>query len=182
MDAMIDRRPVSLASTFTHHEMTRPMNHRDDSSLQASEVATRILAEHALLRPILRETRLLADRVAKGDEGARAPLRAFALMLYEKLVAHIELEDRILAPAVRNITGWGPSLHTEMMQEHARQRAQLKSDIGDLRMGCICEERLANSIDGFVESLMRDMEAEEKRLLLRSDLLADSLLGDGESG
>ena len=158
------------------------MNRCDDSSLQASEVATRILAEHALLRPILRETRFLADRVAKGDDGARAPLRAFALMLYEKLVAHIELEDRILAPVVRDISGWGPSLHAEMMQEHAHQRARLKSDIADLRMGCICEQRLASSIDSFVECLMRDMEAEERRLLLRSDLLADSPLGDGEAG
>ena len=122
------------------------MNSCDDGSLQPSEVAARILAEHALLRPILRETRFLADRVAQGDTEARAPLRAFALMLYEKLVAHIELEDRILAPVVRDISGWGPSLHADMMQEHARQQAQLKSDIADLRAGCICEERLAQSI------------------------------------
>jgi hemerythrin-like domain-containing protein len=158
------------------------MNQCDESNLQASEVASRILGEHALLRPVLRETRFLADRVAKGDDGARAPLRAFALMLYEKLVAHIELEDRILAPVVRDIVGWGPSLHTDMMQEHARQREQLQSDISDLRTGCICEERLAKRVDGFVESLMRDMEAEERRLLLRQDLLAESSLSDGEAG
>jgi hypothetical protein len=103
-------------------------------------------------------------------------------MLYEKLVAHIELEDRILAPVVRDIVGWGPSLHTDMMQEHARQREQLQSDISDLRTGCICEERLAKRVDGFVESLMRDMEAEERRLLLRQDLLAESSLSDGEAG
>jgi hypothetical protein len=158
------------------------MNRCDDSSLDSSGVATRILQDHALLRPILRETRFLADRVAKGDTEARAALRAFALMLYEKLVAHIELEDRILAPVVRNIVGWGPSLHAEMIQEHARQREQLKRDIADLRIGCICEERVAQSIDGFVESLMRDMEAEERRLLLRPDLLAESPLSDGEAG
>ena len=158
------------------------MNRCDDSSLDASGVATRILQDHALLRPILRETRFLADRVAKGDTSARAPLRAFALMLYEKLVAHIELEDRILAPVVRDIIGWGPSLHTDMMREHARQREQLQSDISDLRIGCICEERLAKTIDGFVESLMRDMEAEERGLLLRPDLLAESPLSDGEAG
>jgi hemerythrin-like domain-containing protein len=157
------------------------MNSSDDSLL-ASEVASRILGEHELLRPILRETRFLADRVAKGDLQARAPLRAFALMLYEKLVAHIELEDRILAPIVRHISGWGPSLHTDMMREHVRQREQLQSDIADLKMGCICEERLADRIDGFVESLMRDMESEEKQLLLRPDLLADSPLSDGEAG
>jgi hypothetical protein len=158
------------------------MNRCDDSSLDASGVATRILQDHALLRPILRETRFLANRAAKGDTDARAPLRAFALMLYEKLVAHIELEDRILAPVVREIVGWGPSLHTDMMREHARQREQLQSDIYDLRIGCICEERLAKSIDGFVEALMRDMEAEERRLLLRPDLLAQSPLSDGEGG
>jgi hypothetical protein len=120
--------------------------------------------------------------VAKGDVVARAPLREFALMLYEKLIEHIELEDHILAPVVRDISGWGSSLHAEMMQEHARQRAQLKSDIADLKMGCICEERLAHRIDGFVESLIRDMESEERRLLSRADLLSDFPLGDGEAG
>jgi iron-sulfur cluster repair protein YtfE (RIC family) len=158
------------------------MNQCDDSSLDASGVASRVLRDHALLRPLLRETRFLADRVAKGDTGARAPLRSFALMLYEKLVAHIELEDRILAPVVRDISGWGHSLHADMMREHARQREQLQSDIADLRIGCICEERLARSIDGFVESLMRDMEAEERRLLLRPDLRADLPLSDVEPG
>jgi hemerythrin-like domain-containing protein len=182
MDATIDRPTAVSASMFTRHEMRRPMNQCDDNSLQSSDVATRILAEHVLLRPVLRETRFLADRVAKGDEGARAPLRAFALMLYEKLVAHIELEDRILAPVVRDIVGWGPSLHTDMMREHARQLEQLQSDISDLRSGNICEERLAKRIEAFVESLIRDMEAEERRLLLRPDLLADSSLSDGEAG
>ena len=155
---------------------------RCNDSLDASGVANRILQDHALLRPILRETRFLANRVAKGDTEARKPLRAFALMLYEKLVAHIELEDRILAPVVRDIIGWGPSLHDDMVREHARQREQLQSDIADLRIGCICEERLAKSIDGFVESLMRDMEAEERRVLLRPDLLTESTLSDGEAG
>jgi hemerythrin-like domain-containing protein len=158
------------------------MNLCDDSSLRASEVATRILAEHALLRPILRETKYLADCLAKGEKGALEPLRAFALMLYEKLVAHVDLEDRILAPVVRDIIGWGPSLHIDMIQEHARQREHLQSDIAGLRIGSIPEEQLAESINGFVESLMRDMDAEEGRLLLRSDLLTDALLSDGEAG
>lgn len=158
------------------------MNLCDDCDPRASEVATRILREHALLRPILKETKFLAERVAKGEQGARAPLRAFALMLYEKLVAHIDLEDRILAPVVRNISGWGTSLHTEMMVEHAHQRAQLQGSIAGLRTGAIPEERLAESIHGFVESLMREMDAEERRLLLRSDLLADFPLSDGEDG
>jgi hypothetical protein len=158
------------------------MNRCDDTSFDPSGVATRILQDHALLRPLLRETRLLADRVAKGDTVARAPLRSFALMLYEKLVAHIELENRLLAPVVRDIIGWGPSLHADMMREHARQRERLESDIADLKTGCICGERLATNIDGFVDSLMQDMEAEERHLLLRPDLLAASPLSDGEAG
>ena len=158
------------------------MNPCDDSVPRASEVATRILAEHALLRPILKETKFLAERVANGEEGARAPLRAFALMLYEKLVAHLDLEDRILAPVVLGISGWGPSLHAEMMLEHACQRAHLQGSIAGLRTGTISEERLAESIHVFVQSLMREMDAEERRLLLRSDLLADFPLSDGEDG
>jgi hypothetical protein len=154
----------------------------DRNDLQPSEAASRILTEHALLRPIVKETRFLADRVTNGDDRARAPLRAFAVMLYEKLVAHIELEDRILAPHVRDISGWGAALYDEMAEEHARQRTQLKSDIADLKAGCICAERLASRIDDFVVSLMREMEAEERRLLLRPDLLADSPLSDGEAG
>src|SRR5690242_15526749 len=119
------------------------MNPSDNSGIEAGKVANHILAEHALLRPILRETKFLAHRLAKGERDALEPLRAFAIMLYEKLVAHIELEDRILAPVVRDIIGWGPSLHAEMMQEHALQREQLHSDIAGLKTGSIAEEHLA---------------------------------------
>jgi hemerythrin-like domain-containing protein len=125
---------------------------------------------------------LLAGRLAKGDRSALGPLRAFSLMLYQKLIAHIDLEDRILAPVVRDIIGWGPSLHADMVEEHAHQREHLESDIADLKTGSIPDEHLAASVDGFVESLMRDMDAEENRLLLRSDLLLDSPLSDGEAG
>ena len=158
------------------------MNARDDGSTEANEVSARILSEHALLRPVLRETRFLADCLAKGDRSALGPLRAFALMLYQKLIAHIDLEDRILAPVVRDIIGWGPSLHAEMVREHAYQREHLESDIADLKTGSISDEHLAESVDIFVEALMRDMDAEERRILLRRDLLRDSPLSDGEAG
>lgn len=158
------------------------MNPRDDCSIEASEVPARILSEHALLRPVLRETRFLANCLAKGDRSALEPLRAFALMLYQKLIAHLDLEDRILAPVVRDIIGWGPSLHAEMVREHAFQREHLESDIADLKAGSISAEHLAASVDIFVESLMRDMDAEERQILLRSDLLVDSPLSDGEDG
>jgi hemerythrin-like domain-containing protein len=158
------------------------MNPRDDCSNEASDVPARILSEHALLRPVLRETRFLADCLAKGDTSARGPLRAFALMLYQKLIAHLDLEDRILAPVVRDIIGWGPSLHAEMVREHRYQREHLENDIATLKTGSSSDEHLAASIDVFVEALMRDMDAEERRILLRADLLVDSPLSDGEAG
>jgi hemerythrin-like domain-containing protein len=158
------------------------MDSRDDCGIEASEVPARILSEHALLRPVLRETRFLADCLAKGDRSALGPLRAFALMLYEKLIAHIDLEDRILVPVVHDIIGWGPALHADMVREHAYQREHLESDIADLKTGSISDEDLAASVDSFVENLMRDMDAEERRILLRRDLLVDSPFCDGEAG
>jgi hemerythrin-like domain-containing protein len=152
-----------------------------DDNLGPKEVSTRILSEHALLRPILKETQFLARSVARGDKDGLLALRAFALMLYEKFITHIELEDRILAPAVRQIIGWGPALHADMVQEHRRQREHLRSDITALKASSIPKEDLAASVDGFVAALMQDMEEEERRLL-RTDLLDDSPLCDGESG
>lgn len=46
------------------------MDRLDDSSLKPSEVSARILSEHALLRPILRETKFLAKCLAKGEKEA----------------------------------------------------------------------------------------------------------------
>lgn len=102
-------------------------------------------------------------------------------MLYEKFVAHIDLEDRILAPAVRQIIGWGPTLHESMVEEHVRQREHLQSDITDLKAGVIPQDDPAASVEAFVGTLMRDMDAEERHLL-RTDLLDDSPLRDGECG
>jgi hypothetical protein len=75
-----------------------------------------------------------------------------------------------------------PLRHEKMLEEHTRQRAHLRSDITEAEKNTMSSVEVAASIGGFGDELMRDTDAEERELLLRSGLLDGSSLSDGESG
>lgn len=140
------------------------------------EVRARVLEEHAELRRLLTEVDELARRVARGVEKAVPGLRERALLLHARLRSHLDLEDAILAPALRAADAWGPERADRLAREHLEQRLLLDYILGGLQDAGRPSALLARELRALVEVLREDMEDEEERLLtprvLRDDVLA----------
>jgi len=144
-----------------------------DHGLRPSEVRARILAEHRVIRGLAQTIVQLAGQVLEGDEQADAPLRERSREMYQTLLRHIELEDTILAPIIRDVDSFGPVRAGQMQTEHERQRKELHDALAALddssAMG------LAATTRELVKALLIDMGHEE-RALLHEDLLRDDLI------
>jgi len=148
--------------------------------LDPSLVRTRVLAEHGELRALLDDVEHLAT-LAAANRRALPALRARARNLYRKFASHIDLEDCILAPALREVVGWGAMLSARLAEEHRRQREQLRHAIALIESDEASGTRVIASIRRFSRALASDMKEEEDEIL-RSDLLHDHVFADGESG
>lgn len=136
--------------------------------LIAADVRKRIRDEHQVITALLDECGRLANRVLAGESDAEGILSERARELYHTLLRHIDLEDAVLAPVLRQAGAEGERLARALTEEHQRQRYQLRSGLASLETGWI--ERLARSIQSLVPAVRKDMEHEEK------DLLQDSVL------
>jgi hypothetical protein len=108
-------------------------------------------------------------------------LRQSARELYQFLAAHLNFEDRLLAPALRDVVGWGDVLSERLSVEHRHQRALLEKAMVLAREEGTPTADLLESVRSFGRSLEKDLEVEERELL-RVDLLDDPLTSDGEDG
>lgn len=140
--------------------------------LAPSEVRTRIRAEHERLRRLLIDLDALADAVIQGNSGLGGRLRDKATEIYETLCAHIDLEDRILAPALRETPGFGEIREQRLLEHHAEQRKAFETAIAELRVAPPSPRALARQIRALVTELRLDM-AHEDQDLLNPELLKD---------
>ncbi len=144
--------------------------------MRPSEVRTRILGEHIELRSVLGAVDDLARRVAIGDTAAVETLRERALELHDMFASHLDLEDRILIPAIRKADSWGPERADQLAAEHREQREFLQ-----YMLARICDTNrptilLSRELRNFVECILDDMVHEEKTIL-DADLLRDDVVG-----
>lgn len=144
----------------------------DPSELSPSEVRERIAKEHAHLRHTIREVESMASLVLDGDLGALEMLRLRSGQLYDMLCAHIELEDRILAPALRETPGFGEVRETQLLSHHAAQREDLRRALDELSHEDLIPEELAKHVQSLLTVIRVDMKHEDR------DLLNDNLLKD----
>lgn len=138
------------------------------NGLVAADVRTRIRDEHQVIERLLAECGALASRVLDGEMEAEGTLSERARELYHTLLRHIDLEDAVLAPALRQAGPEGERLAQLLTEEHQRQRYQLRAGLASLESGWI--ERLARSIQSLVPAVRKDMAHEEKDLLQESVL------------
>ena len=147
--------------------------HGHDQMLRPSEVRTRILAEHTVLRSLYAtiEEHALAVLDEEPDQGD--VLRECCRDLYHTLLRHIELENAVLAPALRDTDAFGPLRADQLLAEHDRQRSLLFAALD------ANDERSAPELAGFalqlIEELRTDMSYEEQTLL-HPDLLRDDVV------
>jgi hypothetical protein len=119
------------------------------------EVRRTILQQHEELRRALREVLL-------------APALAPILSFFDQLEAHLDTEDRLLAPALEHLDAWGPERSRKLREEHAAQRRVLKF----IRSHLHDPYGLGPWMRRLGDRLLRDMEAEERERL-SPDLLRD---------
>lgn len=122
----------------------------------------RILEDHAALRADLEAVAALARRVLEGEADAVAALRRRALRLLERFEAHLELEDRVLVPAVRRRE---PEDADWLGREHGEQRVLVEYIVERLRDASRPDLVLGRDLKSLVDVLRDDMEHEERALL-----------------
>lgn len=118
-----------------------------------------IRREHADLRRRLEEIDLILARWEAGAEGAGLALRNRGLALFERLRAHIDLEESLLAP-VLFASEAGAERALQLAAEHQEQRellAFLHARMNSPRP----TELVVRELNTFVAYLREDMAREE---------------------
>ncbi len=147
-----------------------------------SRIRRRILSEHAELEKLLANVKASAERALTEDESgdsddttAGDELRTHSRELYRSLLRHMDLEDRVLVPALMEAPTQGKvKVQAEtMVNKHKSQREQLQmaltfADSSDI-------EHLARSMLALVTAVREDMQDEEAELL-SADALYDGLV------
>jgi hypothetical protein len=142
-------------------------------------VRARILAEHAVLRTLYETIEVHARAVLDGDP-EDGPLRERSRELCGTLLRHIELEDAVLAPALRDTDAFGPLRAKQLLAEHDRQRSGLTATLLAIESCHHCE--LAGDMLALIDELRTDMAYEEETLLHPDLLRDDPIVADTEAG
>ncbi len=141
-----------------------------------SEVRERILRDHAVIRQRLTELRGLVARVQDGDRSASRPLVRRGKNFLEFFLSHIELENRLLVPQLRDTDAWGAARADRVIREHQEQMAEARALIDAFKDPLESVFELAEQLDDFIAALAVDMAAEE-RSALSPELLRDDVVG-----
>ncbi|HEX3903686.1 MAG TPA: hypothetical protein VH853_12610 [Polyangia bacterium] len=144
----------------------------------SSDARAAILSSNEELRGLAAETIHVADGATRSDRDFE-PLRAHAKDLCVAVAAHMDFEERILATALSDVIGWGSALRAQIEEDHERQRATVALALSALEPDSVSIGRLIERVRAFADSLLVDLESEE-RYLLTADL--DALSIDSHGG
>lgn len=145
------------------------------TSMRPSAVRKRIQSEHDELRTQLDKLEALAERLGQDDGAAVEPAIALSQDLYETLRDHIDLEDAILAPALREADAWGDLRADKLVAHHREQREELMALGNDIPSG-VNPRDFGERLRAFILDVREDMKHEEKALL-DENLLRDDVIG-----
>lgn len=134
---------------------------------QPSEVRRRILDEHAALAREMERVRKL------GEGGDLATFTGAARALFERVLTHMAMEERVLAPALERTDAWGRERAARLRSDHHAQRAWIKASAEKLCGRTSIAEARADVL-AILSKLDADMKEEEARDL-DPDLLSDSI-------
>lgn len=144
------------------------------AELAPSEIRQRVLDDHARLSALLEYIEGLVKRLDRGERSVAPRLHQWMRDLHAFVRAHIALEDRILAPAIRDADGFGPARLEEFSRVHEAQKQELAERLETMRALDDTEE-LGKLVRDVVALLREDMRLEEK-MFLSETVLRDHLM------
>jgi iron-sulfur cluster repair protein YtfE (RIC family) len=138
-------------------------------STRPSDVRALILREHAAIAVSLAD---LAAAVNPPAQVSTTHTMHLCRKLYKQLSGHLDLEDEVLVPVLRDSDAWGDVRADTLLRHHQAQRQELK-----FLAGTDAPEapELADRLTQLIDELRKDM-AHEERHLLSADLLRDDVL------
>lgn len=141
--------------------------------MKPSDVRARILAEHVEIRGILDSLEPIARALGDGDRARLQDAETLRELLCRRLFAHIDLEDAILAPALRAADAWGPERAAQLLEHHREQRAELAALARVAGLEPAMRGARLQRLVGYIRDDMRHEEAG----LLDANLLRDDVVG-----
>ena len=119
-------------------------------------------AQHDALRELIA---ILRERLQVARHGTEIPVAALAeqtAQLLDTLLEHIDAEDAILDPVLRQKRG--DAVADAMTAHHHAQRDAFQQTIKALRGGELATAYMVTALEDIMGELARDMEHEEKNL------------------
>jgi len=150
--------------------MTSPLDELETVTEQSA--IGRILTDHAALRHAIGSV-LEAATDAIRDEKAVARLRSGIAELGVALLAHLDLEERVLLPVLSTLD---PAFEARLRAEHVEQRIVVAAMLEDARGGVRTTRELVDEARWFLHSLERDIRTEERELFASDALAEDELV------
>jgi hypothetical protein len=150
------------------------MSEQGSSLLFPATVRRQVLEQHGALRTLLQRALDQTTRGLLREGPGVAELAASARELHRRLHAHLAFEERALAPILGKMDLWGPERVSDLLQEHARQRAEMAALLEGVEGGWDAE-RVAITLRSLAADLLVDM-AEEERGCLDAELLHQDVL------
>ena len=135
-----------------------------------SEVREMIVKGHEQLRRDLVELANSAHEVLRDASVSDHKLRSQLAAMLEMVEEHMQLEERVLLPVLRETDSWGEERVERFRAEHARQFEIIAELLGSLEKSR--PFGLALMTCGFVDLLRQDMRDEESTSLTH-DVLRD---------
>ena len=128
---------------------------------QPSLVRARILRDHGVLRAKLEQLQRLALEAGGGSSAAAERAVELARALFEELADHLDIEEQVLVPMLREADAWGELRAGELARHHETQWQELK----ELRARADSSSvlALAAELAALVMALRSDMLAEDAR-------------------
>ncbi len=151
------------------------------TSIRPSRVRERILREHRSLRARLDELEKILEHMASGAEQVAARALEQARALYAELRTHIDHEDSVLLPALRDADAWG-EVRAERLSEHHEQQREEFSEPSLKRLSSHPPAALEPKLRELIAELRADMEHEEREVLSADILRDDVTTIDPEDG
>ena len=158
--------------------MRQGRSHMPHELKSPGEIREHILRDHVRLRALLQDIRMLTHSAEK-DSAVSDTLRHSLMEFIEVFFRHLESEESLLPDVVEGADSWGPERLAHMSEEHSAQRAALREL--SYRAQKEPPQALAADANALVDTILRDMSAEE-RDLLGEDVLRDDIVAIDQSG